>query len=529
MWKWFLFSVLAFGVLQGCHDTSHAHGDDDHSHDPDHAAEEAHEHEHENETVSVTLWDQEMQVYVEFSRLVVGQESSFVSHFTVLGTHQPVASGSLLVRLHYDVDKVDMAGVPKPSDPGIFRPTITPSSAGTARVELQLTFDQHKKAFDLGTFQVFPNAEAAAAKEYQDSQEGISFSLEKQWQVSFGVTQAKHLMLRSSIPAISQIKAPSSSHTLVTSPHQGRLIQTPSGPLNIGDKVSKGNALFSLALIPSQDDVDPASLDVAVAQNQIHAEGAKKTYARAKALADQGLLDEATLDEAHEKMREAEAAYQGAARRKELFNGSQRLAASESTFAIPSPITGVITELFVPTGAWVSEGQALAKVLNREQLWLEMSVPEAYLPRIQQVHGAWFDLNSDNPSVFEIEQEAFLGQGTEIDLHTRTMPFRFRITNQNGRFYPGMTFKSYLITSAPESQLAIPYSALVREEGVDVVFIQLAGETFEKRIVQTGIRDGELITIIAGLEEGTWVVSEGAYLVKLASTGTQSLGHGHAH
>jgi len=61
------------------------------------------------------------------------------------------------------------------------------------------------------------------------------------------------------------------------------------------------------------------------------------------------------------------------------------------------------------------------------------------------------------------------------------------------------------------------------------VFVHVSGESFEKRRVTLGIRDGNWVEIASGLEEGEHVVTENAYQVKLASLSSEAPAHGHAH
>ncbi len=68
------------------------------------------------------------------------------------------------------------------------------------------------------------------------------------------------------------------------------------------------------------------------------------------------------------------------------------------------------------------------------------------------------------------------------------------------------------------------------DDGVrTVVYVQTGGETFQRRPVETGIRDGDRIEILSGLAAGERVVTVGAYDVKLAAAGGDEIGHGHAH
>jgi cobalt-zinc-cadmium efflux system membrane fusion protein len=75
----------------------------------------------------------------------------------------------------------------------------------------------------------------------------------------------------------------------------------------------------------------------------------------------------------------------------------------------------------------------------------------------------------------------------------------------------------------------VPASAILDDAGQDVVFVMVEGESFERRIVRTGIRDAGMVQIIEGLSEGDRVVTRGAYLVRLAASRPTEAGHGHAH
>jgi membrane fusion protein, heavy metal efflux system len=75
----------------------------------------------------------------------------------------------------------------------------------------------------------------------------------------------------------------------------------------------------------------------------------------------------------------------------------------------------------------------------------------------------------------------------------------------------------------------VPTSALVDEDGRAVVFVQLSGETFEKRDLELGIRDGAYVQILSGVSEGERVVTQGAYAIRLASVSTTIPAHGHSH
>ena len=92
-----------------------------------------------------------------------------------------------------------------------------------------------------------------------------------------------------------------------------------------------------------------------------------------------------------------------------------------------------------------------------------------------------------------------------------------------------MALQVYVETARVEEALVIPTSALVDEDGRAVVFVQLSGETFAKRDLALGIRDGAVVQVLSGVSEGERVVTQGAYAIRLASVSTTIPAHGHSH
>ena len=58
---------------------------------------------------------------------------------------------------------------------------------------------------------------------------------------------------------------------------------------------------------------------------------------------------------------------------------------------------------------------------------------------------------------------------------------------------------------------------MVEEGGRPVAFVQVSGETFEKRDLILGIRDGDWVEVRSGVAAGERVVTHGAFAIRLAS------------
>ncbi|MHC4692190.1 MAG: efflux RND transporter periplasmic adaptor subunit [Planctomycetota bacterium] len=73
--------------------------------------------------------------------------------------------------------------------------------------------------------------------------------------------------------------------------------------------------------------------------------------------------------------------------------------------------------------------------------------------------------------------------------------------------------------------LVVPESSLVDEDGIPTVFVQAAGETFQKRSLTIGGRANGFVEVLSGLSEGEYVTTKGAHAVARAEHGEESAVH----
>lgn len=504
----------------------HAHGEsghgdeahDDHGHGDDDGASEV-----------VTLWGERTQLFVEFPALVAGEESRFAAHLTRLRDHFAIDSGTVVVELSGGDHPVERFAAERPATAGIFRPVVRPVHAGRRRVTLRLTSTAAGETHELGEFTVSSSrAEAnAAAHDHHEHGAQIAFLLEQQWRVPFRVERVHARSMRPSLPAFAHLEPPPDAEAVVTAPRSGRVAPVGGRFPRVGEAIARGAVLFRLTTAP-QADGDPASLDLAVDQAQIGVAAGRREVERLTPLVAVGVVPRRRLDEAQSRLAAASAELKSARRRQSSFAEAQRVGGDGDALDVPAPIDGAIAELLVSPGAWVSEGDPLARVVDRRRLVLSVGVPEAYVGRLGEVSGAWFSLDGVR-GVIEVSRDALISIATEIDLLTRTLPVRFAIDNVRRELFAGMRTQAHLIADAPVLTAAVPVTAVVDDSGTDVVYVQTGGESFERRPVRLGIRDGDYVEVTDGVALGEWIVAVGAYSVKLASTSTESIGHGHAH
>ena len=202
----------------------------------------------------------------------------------------------------------------------------------------------------------------------------------------------------------------------------------------------------------------------------------------------------------------------------------------DNRIALSSPVSGTVVQVNATSGAHVEPNQTLFRIIDLSRIWIRADIYETDLPQVAATRGASVEVLGLVP--FEITEYngRLLMIGDVVDAQTRTIPMVWEISNPGRRLKVGMLVQVRIRTGEQVKTLAIPESAVFQEENKFVVYVQVAGETFERRIVQTGIKDRGLVQIVGGLSAGERVVIEGGYEVGLAARSTNlPTGEGHVH
>jgi RND family efflux transporter MFP subunit len=517
--------------------------DHPHSHDGDArqvhegGAEHEHgglvEHGHEPGAIAVTHFTDTTELFVEYPPLVVGEDSAFAAHLTRLDDFRPVQSGRLTVILSGGGLPEERFQVESPSVPGIFRPVATPKRAGRRNLALVLEADETSVVHDLGIVAVFSDGQqAAAAQPHEEGETGeIQFLKEQQWKVDFATAEVRQRSLRPSVHATGIIKARSDGEALVSSPAAGYLVPGTAFP-RLGIRVSVGDPLAIVAPRVAGE-VDVASLELELERARSRLDLAQREQSRVADLVEQQAAPQRRLNEAENAERVARAEAEAAANRLNQFqrNIGTTPGSDKGQFTVRAPISGVLADIRVAAGGYVEQGQAMFHIVDTTRLWLEANVAEVDLGRLGDVAGAWFQVDGFDQS-FEVSPATggkLVAQGGVIDPVSRTAPVVFEFPNDDRQLRVGMFAHAHIWTGKDVEAPAVPYHALIDEAGQDVIYVMTGGESFERRVVRLGIRDGDYVQVESGVEDGERIVTRGAYLVRLAAASPAEAGHGHAH
>jgi membrane fusion protein, heavy metal efflux system len=511
--------LFALSLLLGACGGSDAGG---HGHQHGEDSEHGHAHGVERPTLVYTHYSTVTELSVELPSLVVGRPSTFAAHVTRLGDHQPLTSGTLNVLIVEDDHVAARFRVQAPARPGIFTPTVTPRDPGRYQLIIDVADGELQARHELGTVTIFSDP-ADATIDQAEPEGDISYLKEQQWTNPFATVAAEPRPMRRSVPGFGTVLPPADAGAEVRAPVEGYLAA--GSLIRAGDPVEAGDTLG--VIIPRLGEgVDVGDLTVARERARSQQTLAERDVERMAGLVDQGAVPGRRLAEARQALDVANAELRVALARLQQY---QR-AGEEAGISLRAPVAGVVVSSSARPGAYVSQGERLFLLSTPERRWLEVRVPERFATALGNATGAWFNMAGAGPVTLDAASGARVVQ-TDMAIHpvTRTAGVTLEYPTRTGPEPIGSRFAAYVFTEVPTPRLAIPRSAVIDDGGRSVVYVQTGGETFARRPVELGIVDGGWVQVNDGVAPGERVVSEGAYLVRLAAAGGVEIGHGHAH
>jgi len=459
-----------------------------------------------------TLWTDKTELFVEFPALIKGKVSRFAAHFTVLDKHQAVQEGSVTVSLIKD-DKGIRNTVETPSSPGIFSPSIQPKEAGIYQLVFELTTPFYSDKITINNIRVFANPGEARETLGTTKDDGsISFLKEQAWKIDF---QTEPVVSGEIYDVINTsgvwMPSPGSVKSLVAK--SNGVVDFAINNLTEGTEVKKGQLLINL----SSQGLSSNNLKTEIANAKVNFEQAKSEYERKKELYKSKIIPKSEFEKVESNYLVAKSNYQ-----------TLSADVSDSGKQIRAPFDGYIKSISVANGAYVEQGIALVSVGTHQSSLLQTQLSPTYGLTMDNIQGIWYQTIGGQWANIASSGGSILSIGKDVD---REKPYIYIYAEINGEIdMPEGSFTQVQITMGNGVQnTMIPVNALLENYGTYSVMVQLSGESFERRPVKIGKRNGEIVEILQGLEVGEVVVTKGAYQVKMASMSGSTPAHGHEH
>lgn len=258
----------------------------------------------------------------------------------------------------------------------------------------------------------------------------------------------------------------------------------------VGDRVQKGDIIVSL------DEYDPARFAVNLGTSRAQYMTASRDSARMEELFKSGAISQQELDHVRAEADRARAAYNTALRAVQL----------------DSPISGIVTAIYVDGGEYADAGEILATVASYRKIKIALDVSSADASILEK--GQEVRLPLQNNPEDDTDKRGYLeGKVTIVSLsadpETRLFRVDLKLDNPGEYLKPGSLVAPRIKVAASAGGPVVPASALITSGGRQYVYV-IAGPEDDRRAEQrelsTGIGNGSLKEVEGGLEAGEWVV-----------------------
>jgi Cu(I)/Ag(I) efflux system membrane fusion protein len=188
--------------------------------------------------------------------------------------------------------------------------------------------------------------------------------------------------------------------------------------------------------------------------------------------------------------------------------------------AIKAPAAGVVAELNIRDGGYISPAQTVISAGPLEEVWVDVEVFE------RQSH--WVKVGSKaNMTV-----GAFPGRNWEgtvdfvypiLDANTRTLRVRLKFANEDADLKPNMFARVNLQAESDDPVLTIPRESVIRSGGMTRVVLSEGEGKYRSARIEVGREAGESIEVLAGLSEGDEVVTSAQFMLDSESSQSADL------
>lgn len=263
---------------------------------------------------------------------------------------------------------------------------------------------------------------------------------------------------------------------------------------DVGDAVAAGELLLGLRAGEQQSAVDAAGAALAAAQARL--DEAEAVHARHLALAEARHVSALQLDQTRATRDAARASRDGA--RAALAGARQQLGYT----SVHAPYRGLVAARLVEPGESVAPGQPLLSVFAPDALRVEVSVPQSDAEAIRVRPVAQVRLD-DGRAVDAAAVIVF----PAADAATHALRIRVELPPLASPPAPGSSARVVFAATAGAAFPRIPLSALAMQGELRGAYVLSDGRV-SLRQLRLGMRSGDQVEVIAGLEAGESIAAD---------------------
>ncbi len=330
--------------------------------------------------------------------------------------------------------------------------------------------------------------------------------LEPEMAARFGVRidTVRNGMHSEALKAAGTFLSSNSSMAGVTAPLAGTVSYQAS--VTVGAKVQRGTTVAHIRPGSVEGGNTNAGAKAAM-------DAAKRELDRLKPLYDDRLVTVSEYNAALAAYEQAKAAYSPAA-----------------SGAVHAPISGVITSIDIPSGAYADAGTVLMQISSGGDLTLRVDVPQSRYSLARNAVDANIILPDGNAmSVSAMGGKRISGAEAGASAPNGFVSVYFSVPASQA-VAPGATAEVYLLGKVADKGITIPRSALSEQQGSYFVYEKIGDHAYRRLPVTIGGSDGINAVITSGLNGGEAIVTEAVTTIRLAeNSGAIPEGHNHNH
>jgi membrane fusion protein (multidrug efflux system) len=250
---------------------------------------------------------------------------------------------------------------------------------------------------------------------------------------------------------------------------------------------------------------------------QANLEQAELDLKRTDALAKQGAVSVQSLDTARIKRDLAIGGVRSAEGNLSL------LRARMDNATITAPRDGIVTKRYLQSGFYAKTGSPIVTIADVTSLLSKATVGEAQVKELSLGTTVGMKVNA-------LGDKMFAGKITRISpaasLPSRTFTAEVTVANTDGLLRAGMFAKVEIPGLVHKNALAIPEGALVLREDQKTVFVVIAENKVQQRVLKLGYVGGGWAEVLDGVKEGETIVVSGHNKLKDGSSISAPAGEG---
>lgn len=172
---------------------------------------------------------------------------------------------------------------------------------------------------------------------------------------------------------------------------------------------------------------------------------------------------------------------------------------------VRSPIDGVIAKRFVKQGNMAKEFDELFYVVNQDELYGIVHLPEIQLNSLRLGQDAQLFTNKQSDDSVHAK---VLRISPIVDAQSGTFKVTLSVPNQDARLKAGMFTRVELRYDTHTNVITVPYNAVVNQDNQFALYV-IDGENASRREISLGYREADTVEVTSGIAPGEQIVIRG--------------------